>query len=82
MAPKMAKRFQALRQEKFRRKKLVADPALDNAILQQAAQENLDCRPPIPASPYGGVTLPNSLLHVAAIGRTRDVSGHHIDFKC
>ena len=40
MAPEMAKELKALQKENTRLKKLVADQALDNAILKEAAQGN------------------------------------------
>ena len=40
MAPEMAKELKALQQEHTRLKKLVADQALDNAILKEAAKGN------------------------------------------
>ena len=40
MAPEMAKDLKALQKENTRLKKLVADQALDNAILKEAAQGN------------------------------------------
>ena len=40
MAPEMAKELKALQQENTRLKKLVADQALDNAILREAAKGN------------------------------------------
>ena len=40
MAPEMAKELKALQQEHTRLKKLVADQALDNAILKAAAKGN------------------------------------------
>ncbi len=40
MDPKMAKEFKALQKENTRLKKLVADQALDNAILKEAAKGN------------------------------------------
>ena len=44
MAPEMAKELKALQQENTRLKKLVADQALDNAILKEAAKGNF-CAP-------------------------------------
>ena len=40
MAPEMAKELKALQKENTRLKKLVADQALDNAILKEAAKGN------------------------------------------
>jgi putative transposase len=40
MAPEMAKELKALQKENLRLKKLVADQALDNAILKEAAKGN------------------------------------------
>jgi transposase-like protein len=40
MAPEMAKELKALQKENTRLKKLVADQALDNAILKEAARGN------------------------------------------
>lgn len=40
MAPEMAKELKALQKENDRLKKLVADQALDKAILQEAAKGN------------------------------------------
>ena len=40
MAPEMAKELKALRKENTQLKKLVADQALDNAILKEAAKGN------------------------------------------
>ena len=40
MAPEMAKELKALQKENARLKKLVADQALDNAILKEAAKGN------------------------------------------
>ena len=40
MAPEMAKQLKALQKENARLKKLVADQALDNAILKEAAKGN------------------------------------------
>ena len=40
MAPEMAKELKALQKESTRLKKLVADQALDNAMLQEAAKGN------------------------------------------
>lgn len=40
MAPEMAKELKALQKENFRLKRLVADQALDNAILKEAAKGN------------------------------------------
>jgi len=42
MAPQMAKQFKALEKENVRLKKLVADQALDMAILREAARPNLE----------------------------------------
>jgi len=41
MAPEMAKQMKALEKENARLKKLVADQALDNQILKEAARPNL-----------------------------------------
>lgn len=41
MDPQMAKQFKALEKENARLKKLVADQALDMAILREAARPNL-----------------------------------------
>ncbi len=41
MAPEMAKQMKALEKENVRLKKLVADQALDNQILKEAARPNL-----------------------------------------
>jgi len=41
MDPQMAKQFKALEKENARLKKLVADQALDMAILKEAARPNL-----------------------------------------
>ncbi len=41
MAPEMAKQLKALEKENVRLKKLVADQALDNQILKEAARPNL-----------------------------------------
>jgi len=41
MAPEMAKQMKALEKENARLKKLVADQALDNQILREAARPNL-----------------------------------------
>ena len=49
MAPEMAKELKALQKENTRLKKLVADQALDNAILKEAAQGNF-CAPSADAS--------------------------------
>ena len=40
MQPEMAKELKALQKENTRLKKMVADQALDNAILKEAAQGN------------------------------------------
>ena len=40
MAPEMAKELKALQKENSQLKKLVADQALDNAILKEAAKGN------------------------------------------
>ena len=40
MAPEMAKELKALQKENAQLKKLVADQALDNAILKEAAKGN------------------------------------------
>jgi len=40
MAPEMAKELKALQKENTQLKKLVADQALDNAILKEAAKGN------------------------------------------
>lgn len=40
MAPEMAKELKALQKENSRLKRLVADQALDNAILKEAAKGN------------------------------------------
>lgn len=40
MAPEMSKELRALQKENARLKKLVADQALDNAILKEAAKGN------------------------------------------
>ena len=40
MAPEMTKEFRVLQKENARLKKLVADQALDNAILKEAAKGN------------------------------------------
>ncbi len=40
MAPEMAKELKALQKENARLKRLVADQALDNAILKEAAKGN------------------------------------------
>jgi len=40
MAPEMTKELKALQKENVQLKKLVADQALDNAILKEAAQGN------------------------------------------
>ena len=40
MAPEMAKELKALQKENVQLKKLVADQALDNAILKEAAKGN------------------------------------------
>ncbi len=40
MAPEMAKQLKALEKENVRLKKLVADQALDNQILKEAARPN------------------------------------------
>lgn len=40
MQPEMSKEFKALQKENARLKKLVADQALDNAILREAAKGN------------------------------------------
>jgi transposase-like protein len=40
MAPEMAKELKSLQKENLRLKKLVADQALDNAILKEAAKGN------------------------------------------
>ncbi len=40
MAPEMAKQLKALQKENTQLKKLVADQALDNAILKEAAKGN------------------------------------------
>ena len=40
MAPEMAKQMKALEKENVRLKKLVADQALDNQILKEAARPN------------------------------------------
>ncbi len=40
MAPEMGKELKALQKENTRLKKLVADQALDNAILKEAAKGN------------------------------------------
>ena len=40
MSPDMIKQFKALQKENARLKKLVADQALDNAILKEAAEGN------------------------------------------
>ena len=40
MQPEMTKEFKALQKENARLKRLVADQALDNAILKEAAKEN------------------------------------------
>ena len=40
MAPEMAKEFKSLQKENAQLKKLVADQALDNAILKEAAKGN------------------------------------------
>jgi putative transposase len=40
MAPEMTKEFKALQKENTQLKKLVADQALDNAILKEAAKGN------------------------------------------
>ncbi len=41
MAPEMARQLKALEKENVRLKKLVADQALDNQILKEAARPNL-----------------------------------------
>ena len=41
MSPDMIKQFRALQKENGRLRKVVADQALDNAILKEAAQGNL-----------------------------------------
>ena len=41
MAPEMARHMKALEKENVRLKKLVADQALDNQILKEAARPNL-----------------------------------------
>ncbi len=41
MAPEMARQMKALEKENVRLKKLVADQALDNQILKEAARPNL-----------------------------------------
>ncbi len=41
MAPEMAKQLKVLEKENVRLKKLVADQALDNQILKEAARPNL-----------------------------------------
>lgn len=41
MSPDMIKQFRALQKENARLRKVVADQALDNAILKEAAQGNL-----------------------------------------
>ena len=41
MAPEIAKQMKALEKENVRLKKLVADQALDNQILKEAARPNL-----------------------------------------
>jgi len=41
MAPEMAKQLKALEKENARLKRLVADQALDNQILKEAARPNL-----------------------------------------
>jgi len=41
MAPEMAKQMKALEKENARLKRLVADQALDNQILKEAARPNL-----------------------------------------
>ena len=48
MAPEMAKELKALQKENTRLKKLVADQALDNAILKDAATETSEPRAPTP----------------------------------
>jgi putative transposase len=40
MQPEMSKEFKALQKENARLKRLVADQALDNAILKEAAKGN------------------------------------------
>jgi hypothetical protein len=40
MSPDMIKQFRALQKENARLRKVVADQALDNAILKEAAQGN------------------------------------------
>ena len=40
MVPEMARQLKALQKENFRLKKLVADHALDNAILKKSTQGN------------------------------------------
>jgi len=40
MSPDMIKQFRALQKECFRLRKVVADQALDNAILKEAAEGN------------------------------------------
>jgi|TARA_B100000749_G_scaffold248471_1_gene212448 uncharacterized protein YdcH (DUF465 family) len=40
MQPEMTKEFKALQKENARLKRLVADQALDNAILKEAAKGN------------------------------------------
>ena len=41
MAPEMARQMRGLEKENVRRKKLVAEQALDNQILKEAARPNL-----------------------------------------
>lgn len=41
MSPDMIKQFRALQKENTRLRKVIADQALDNAILKEAAQGNL-----------------------------------------
>ena len=45
MSPDMIKQFRALQKENARLKKVVADQALDNAILKEAAEGNFSARP-------------------------------------
>ena len=41
MSPEMIKEFRELRKENVRLRKIVADQAIDNAILKEAASKNL-----------------------------------------
>ena len=49
IAPEMARQLKVLQKENYRLKKLVADQALDNAILKEAAQETSALRATSPS---------------------------------